>query len=609
MIRRRTYIALIILTMLALSVARAGDAGRETPFSLGAGARSLGMGGAFTTLSCDATAIYYNPAGLSALEYQEAAFMHTVLFESSIYDFASWVYPITENHGVGAGFMRIGTGDIVRRVDFADRGTFDYSYTQMLLSYGRNVGRFLSTGISLKIVNQSLDNVSDYGVGLDLGWRIDICHGLALGAIARNLMQPELALDSLSEKTPRSVTGGLSLSQLHLSEHTSFSAGVDLEKHEDRAFKVHAGAELSFLDRYNLRAGYDRDNLTLGVGLRHGRLKVDYAYKLVDYVDNIHHFSLSFFLGKSVSEQIRLRELAKLPPEPSEEEKQFRALMETANSYLRRFELDSAAVYFERALEYDWENEEIIGSLAAIAEARRVQREQEARLRQAEAERNQTINSFLEQAELLYTRGSYHASLDLLDLIFDIDQANPRAQLLQRRNHQAIVSEVGENLDRARKAAAAGQLAEAIEAYTRVLELDPDNEEAGRAKREVLTKMGLPEKLRLGIELFEKGRFDEAAGQFRSILKVNPDETVARDYLDRISQAQTRTSTLEDLERDQEVWGWYLDGLRYMRNKEYQKAIEVWEKVLRRFPNNPNTLSNIEQARLRLGTEAPVDNK
>jgi hypothetical protein len=105
--------ALLVLLGSSLS-ALADDAGQETPFvSLGVGARSLGMGGGFTALADDATSIHYNPAGLASLEYQEFAFMHSLLMEGSIYDFAAWAYPINENHGFGAGIMRIGTDDII----------------------------------------------------------------------------------------------------------------------------------------------------------------------------------------------------------------------------------------------------------------------------------------------------------------------------------------------------------------------------------------------------------------------------------------------------------------------------------------------------------------
>ncbi len=113
--RTRFVAALALFTWVGvITSASGGDAGRETPFvSIGAGARSIAMGGGLTSLAADATTIHYNPAGLASLEYQEIAFMHSLLFEGSTYDFASWVYPITENHGVGGGLMRIESIDAV----------------------------------------------------------------------------------------------------------------------------------------------------------------------------------------------------------------------------------------------------------------------------------------------------------------------------------------------------------------------------------------------------------------------------------------------------------------------------------------------------------------
>ena len=40
-----------------------------------------------------------------------------------------------------------------------------------------------------------------------------------------------------------------------------------------------------------------------------------------------------------------------------------------------------------------------------------------------------------------------------------------------------------------------------------------------------------------------------------------------------------------------------------MRDQQFQKAIDVWQKVLETYPNQLNTLNNIEQARLRLKAE------
>jgi len=610
MIRSGAIVFVTALILIPCAAVFGGDAGRETPFSsIGAGARSIGMGGGLTSLTSDATAIHYNPAGLADLDYQEVAFMHSLLFEGSTYDFAAWVYPITENHGVGCGMMRIGIDDIIRREDFADRGRFDFAYTQLLLAYGRNFSDLLAAGVSLKIIHQSLDSYSDFGVGIDAGLNIKLYRNLHLGAVGRELLQSELKLVTLSEKTPRAASVGLSLHDLALSEPTRLSLNIDLEKNDGRDIQMHAGAEILFHNQFALRVGYDRDELAFGTGLKYGLLKLDYAYKLVDYVQDLHHISVSFLLGKSTAERIRLRELALLPPEPTEEEKQFAALIDHADSFFHRFQLDSARVYFLAALDMQPGNQEIIGTLAAIEKSRRIQQEQEEALRTARDDITQTLNSFVAQAERLLALRLYHAALDLLDLIFDIDPDHAVANALRDRIEELREVEMYESFEQARTAADAGQWVEAMAAYNRVLEIDTENQAARIAKQQLLARMDLPERIRFAVQMYEQGNLTEARTRFEAILEVNPNEPLALEYLRRINtpetapSAQPPVSTLEDLQADHVHWEMYLEGLRHMRNKEYHQAIKVWERVLKAYPNNTSTLENIRQARLRLGTE------
>jgi len=604
----RIIIFVLLLVILPAAAALAGDAGRETPFtSLGVGARSLGMGGGFTALTADASAIHYNPSGLAWLDYQEISFMHSVLFEGTSYDYASWAYPISETHGLGGGIMRLGTGDIIRRVDFADRGRFDFAYTQMLLAYGRAIGERISAGLALKILHQSLDNKSDFGVGLDLGISARLWDNLFVGAVVHDVVQPEFKLLDRSEKNPMAAVAGLCWKNLPLSEQIHLAFSLDLERLDGRDPKVRAGAEVTLHDVLAVRLGYDRDNLSLGTGVKYRRINIDYAYKLVDYVDGLHHVSVSFLIGPSSAERIRQRELAKLPPEPTEEEKRFAALMDMANRFFRRFQLDSAGVYFRQALEMQPDNEEIIGTLAAIEEALRVQREQEEALRAARDDVSQTLRSFVAQAEQLLSQKMYRAALDLLSLIFDIEPTNLEANMLRSRILNFRDAELSEAMERARLAAEQARWFDAVEAYNRVLELDSENQVALQAKRQILAAMDLPERLRLAIELFDRGELAEARARFEAILEVNPNESMAQEYLRRIREqrAAQPPATLEDLQKDRENWELYLEGLRHMRNKDYQKAIEAWERVLQTYPNNVNTLNNIEQARLRLGTQNP----
>ncbi len=585
----------------------AGDAGTESPFSVGAGARALAMGGAFTSLADDASAVFYNPAGLSSLQYQEASFMHMSLFEGTVCDFGSWVYPSLSLGGFGAAFMRIGTDDIIRRSNFAESGTFGYSTSQLLLSYGRRLRGGISMGVSLKIVNQTLDVYSDYGVGLDFGMTARLYKNLSAGIMFRDMIPASIKLDTTSELTPLTVYGGISLREISVREDVALALALDLDKVENRSTKLHVGAELRFDKKYFLRMGYDRDNFSFGTGLLYHRLKVDYAYKFLNYIDDSHRFSVSWLIGASIEEQqqrkLQEEQLRGSALLEDERRRQFEQFKTKADTFYEQFRLDSALTYYQRALAFDENNEEIIGTIAAIERIREIQRERERKLRETALEMEQTINNYYTQAKSFFAKKYYAAALDMLNLIFDIDKNHAGARKLKLEIEDAITSEIAVNREVARVAEQEGDYLTAIEAYTRILELDPGNVEIQKAKKAAAQHIDLTRQLKRGIQSFKQGRYGDARQRFGAVLAIDPTEPVALEYIRKIDKALAKPPTLEDIQKDKVIWQLYLDGLRYMRNKEYQKAIEAWEEVLQAYPNNSKTLDNLEQARLRLKSQ------
>ncbi|MDE2490322.1 MAG: PorV/PorQ family protein, partial [Elusimicrobia bacterium] len=115
---RRALAAVLCAAPLAAAPARAaftsGDVGTTAAefLRLGAGARALGLGEAYTAAADDATALYWNPAGLARVRGGEAALMHAAYLDSTFYDDAFYAQNLGAWGAAGAGVQYFSAGSI-----------------------------------------------------------------------------------------------------------------------------------------------------------------------------------------------------------------------------------------------------------------------------------------------------------------------------------------------------------------------------------------------------------------------------------------------------------------------------------------------------------------
>ena len=157
---------------------------------IGAGARAQAMGGAFAAVADDATAMYWNPAGISRLGRLETTFNYTNWIMDTQYAYTGVVAPVGNNMAVGLNVTHFGFGEQPVRTIARPEGTgevYGASDLALGLTFGMNLTDRFSFGFNFKFINQQIWHESANGYAMDLGALYDTpLNGLKLGFSVQN---------------------------------------------------------------------------------------------------------------------------------------------------------------------------------------------------------------------------------------------------------------------------------------------------------------------------------------------------------------------------------------------------------------------------------------
>jgi hypothetical protein len=337
---RRSILVFSAASLLGASAAQAQTEPQKdlTPkysndfLSIGVGGRALAMGGTQVSLAHDATAGYWNPAGLVGQKTKyDAVLMHSELFSGIVKnDYAAFSMPLDERSAIGASLIRVGVDDIpdtralvneYNQISY-DRVTYfsvaDYG---LLLSYARKLAAVegLQVGANAKIIYRNVGDYADaWGFGIDAGaqyqrgnWNFALMARDITTTFNAWSMNPEKFQPTrdTADYIPRNSTE-ITLPRFVLGVSRSFKlpgeltavAALDLEMTTDGkrntpvstnfvSIAPHLGAELGYKNLLFLRGGATNvqkvtsfDNKeewkiqpTLGVGLALSGLRLDMA--------------------------------------------------------------------------------------------------------------------------------------------------------------------------------------------------------------------------------------------------------------------------------------------------------------------------------------------
>ncbi len=183
--RMQTIRLLIVIFALIIQGSTTAQTARKYSnefLAIGVGARALGMSGAFVSAASDATAGYWNPAGLTGITSKfQGALMHSEYFAGiAKYDYGSLATRLDPKSVLAVSVVRFGVDDIPDTSELIDaNGNINYDRIQsfsaadygFLFSYARQLKKEgLSVGANAKVIHRKVgDFAKSWGFGLDAG--------------------------------------------------------------------------------------------------------------------------------------------------------------------------------------------------------------------------------------------------------------------------------------------------------------------------------------------------------------------------------------------------------------------------------------------------------
>jgi hypothetical protein len=279
--------------------------------TFGVGGRANAMGGAFTAVSNDIAAAYYNPAGLASLNYPQIALMHEQKFGDLInYNYGAVAIPYGKDMSFGLSAMRIGidgisdtrnalydaNGDGVidvndgYRLDENKITTFNNTDWAFLFTFAKRQSEKFYWGANVKVIHRNIAEYTATGIGFDVGAMYFPTERLRLGANLQDITTTLVAW-STGRNELISPTAKLGAAYSFNFLFGQFMPAADFDvRFENRkyasefhagpvSFDAHFGLEYKFKELFAVRFGYnDVKQFTIGAGVKLPKLNIDYSY-------------------------------------------------------------------------------------------------------------------------------------------------------------------------------------------------------------------------------------------------------------------------------------------------------------------------------------------
>ena len=344
--RKKIYTAILALTFGIVSAQTNVGTTAASFLEIGAGARSLAMGGAYVSLANDVSALYWNPAGIVSVVRPSIQLYHAPWLVDTDYYHGGSVVPMGRLGTLGFSYTAITMKEMLVRTvqnpepdEYGEK--FDAGSLAMGIAYAKNLTDQFSFGFQTKFIQEKIWQMQAEGFAMDIGTLFTTDRGLRIGMSVSNF-GGKLGMDGINSAVDYDVDETIYGNNDRIDAHLDaakwplplmfrfgvskdfilpakqkFILSVDGIHPNNNVERINAGIEYGFSDILFLRTGKSfllidkqdlteseiktsreqQEGITFGIGInykipRGPKLRIDYAVIPVGVFDSVTGFSI-----------------------------------------------------------------------------------------------------------------------------------------------------------------------------------------------------------------------------------------------------------------------------------------------------------------------------
>ena len=274
------------------------------------GARAAGIGGAFSSISDDYSAFFWNPAGIVNMNKINASVFFDSVFtgKQNVYGL-NYTQPVLSDMGISITYLKTIFNDSSFKNDFLYLSFATYLHEE----------KYTAFGINLKLLNFSMSNfeLNGFTTAFDVGFLFfpDFFEKkFKFSLVASDLDAKIKWSNGNNEKIPVSYRAGMCYEI-----NNSARAALDIvmtnldNENKNLKFGFSLGGEKYFLNDYignfGLRTGlFYMENFNLSVGLSYARKEFVLNYVFIPGFSNLgqtHKLDFTYFIGEDIRKVIK----------------------------------------------------------------------------------------------------------------------------------------------------------------------------------------------------------------------------------------------------------------------------------------------------------------